>query len=171
MTSSAAAASLSSSAESGKPNRSGPLLETGVVPQGTDTAGVMDIFCNRELNMKQIRAIGFDMDYTLAQYYTAFDQLAFDGAKEKLVKDLGYPEEVGEFTYDPKLFSRGLVIDLERGAPDMSMPLCCCVLNLRLCWTWTWTCSPAFLRGGLVVDLGRGGPNVFTWWCRCAALC
>ena len=31
------------------------------------------------------------MDYTLAQYFTAFDQLAFDGAKEKLVQDLGYP--------------------------------------------------------------------------------
>lgn len=55
------------------------------------------------------------MDYTLAQYFTAFDQLAFDGAKDKLVKDLGYPAEVDEFTYDPTHFSRGLVIDLERG--------------------------------------------------------
>ncbi|CAN0395719.1 unnamed protein product, partial [Ectocarpus sp. 8 AP-2014] len=55
------------------------------------------------------------MDYTLAQYFTAFDQLAFDGAKEKLVKDLGYPQDVDGFMYDPEHFSRGLVIDLERG--------------------------------------------------------
>lgn len=63
----------------------------------------------------QIRAVGFDMDYTLAQYYTVFDQLAFDGAKDKLVRDLGYPEQVDKFNYDPEYFSRGLVIDLQRG--------------------------------------------------------
>lgn len=55
------------------------------------------------------------MDYTLAQYFTAFDQLAFDGAKEKLIGDLGYPELVHTFDYDPEYFSRGLVIDLQRG--------------------------------------------------------
>lgn len=55
------------------------------------------------------------MDYTLAQYFTAFDQLAFDGAKDKLLQDLGYPQEVEGFVYDPEHFSRGLVIDLERG--------------------------------------------------------
>ena len=50
---------------------------------------VDDVFCNRELNLGTIRAIGFDMDYTLAQYkQPAFDRLAFDGAKEKLVKVL-----------------------------------------------------------------------------------
>eukprot|EP00752_Nemacystus_decipiens_P006623 g5954.t1 len=74
-----------------------------------------EIFCNRELNMNQVKAVGFDMDYTLAQYFTAFDQLAFDGAKAKLLKDLGYPREVDGFEYDPEHFSRGLVIDLERG--------------------------------------------------------
>jgi hypothetical protein len=60
-----------------------------------------DVFCNRELRFDAIRAIGFDMDYTLAQYQQpAFDQLAFDGAKEKLVKSLGYPDEVLNFQYD-----------------------------------------------------------------------
>lgn len=62
---------------------------------------VYDIFCNRELRLDNIVAIGFDMDYTLAQYKEpAFDQLAFDGAKEKLVRKLGYPEEVLDFQYD-----------------------------------------------------------------------
>ena len=49
-----------------------------------------DIFCNRELKMDNLAAIGFDMDYTLARYQQpAFDKLAFDGAKEKLVSKLG----------------------------------------------------------------------------------
>ena len=63
----------------------------------------------------QIKAIGFDMDHTLAQYYTVFDELAFDGAKQKLVKDLGYPSEVHSFNYDSEHFSRGLIIDVQRG--------------------------------------------------------
>lgn len=60
-----------------------------------------EIFCNRELKVSSLKAIGFDMDYTLAQYkQPAFDKLAFDGAKEKLVKKLGYPEAVLDFEYD-----------------------------------------------------------------------
>jgi len=30
------------------------------------------IFCNRELNGENLEAVGFDMDFTLAQYNTAF---------------------------------------------------------------------------------------------------
>jgi len=75
-----------------------------------------DVFCNRELRLDNIRAIGFDMDYTLAQYrQPQFDQLAFDGAKEKLVKSLGYPEEVLDFEYDHSFWVRGLIIDTQRG--------------------------------------------------------
>jgi len=74
------------------------------------------VFCNRELKLSGIRAIGFDMDYTLAQYHQpAFDKLAFDGAKEKLVKALGYPEEVLDFEYDHAHWARGLIIDTQRG--------------------------------------------------------
>lgn len=53
------------------------------------------IFCNRSLNMKNIVAVGFDMDYTLAQYMPqTFESLAYDGTVRKLVYDLGYPPEV-----------------------------------------------------------------------------
>ncbi|GLJ27334.1 hypothetical protein SUGI_0536470 [Cryptomeria japonica] len=53
------------------------------------------IFCNRSLNMKSIVAIGFDMDYTLAQYKPeTFETLTYNGTVNKLVYDLGYPEEV-----------------------------------------------------------------------------
>jgi len=53
------------------------------------------IFCNRSLNMKNIVAVGFDMDYTLAQYKPeTFESLAYQGTIKKLVYDLGYPREV-----------------------------------------------------------------------------
>jgi len=75
-----------------------------------------DIFCNRELKLSGIKAVGFDMDYTLAQYkQPAFDKLAFDGAKEKLVYNFGYPKEVLDFEYDHEQWTRGLIIDTQRG--------------------------------------------------------
>jgi 5'-nucleotidase len=49
------------------------------------------------------------------QYTKAFDLLAFEGAKRKLVQDLGYPEEIMSFQYDPDQFRRGLIIDKKRG--------------------------------------------------------
>lgn len=80
------------------------------------TVSTFDVFCNRELKMENLKAIGFDMDYTLARYQQpAFDKLAFDGAKEKLVSKLGYPKEVLDFEYDHERWTRGLIIDTERG--------------------------------------------------------
>ena len=80
------------------------------------TVSSNDIFCNRELRLGGIDAIGFDMDYTLAQYeQPAFDKLAFDGAKEKLVHVKGYPEEVLNWEYDHTFWTRGLIIDTQRG--------------------------------------------------------
>jgi len=95
--------------------RVGLDLATLPVMQNRRPVSPQDVFCNRELNMQGIRAIGFDMDYTLAQYFQPeFDRLAFDGAKEKLVS-LGYPEEVLDFEYDPSFWVRGLIIDTLRG--------------------------------------------------------
>ena len=47
--------------------RVGLDLATLPVMQNRRPVSPQDIFCNRELNMHGIRAIGFDMDYTLAQ--------------------------------------------------------------------------------------------------------
>lgn len=50
------------------------------------------------LNMGAIQAVGFDMDYTLAEYIPeTFDLLAYDGALDKLVNGMGYPRECSEF--------------------------------------------------------------------------
>jgi hypothetical protein len=48
--------------------------------------------------MEAIQAVGFDMDYTLAEYIPeTFDLLAYDGALEKLVNGMGYPRECSQF--------------------------------------------------------------------------
>ncbi|KAK6124533.1 hypothetical protein DH2020_041742 [Rehmannia glutinosa] len=58
------------------------------------------IFCNRSLNMRNIVAVGFDMDYTLAQYKPeTFESLAYEGTVKKLVNDLGYPTEMDRHKY------------------------------------------------------------------------
>ncbi|KAE8100235.1 hypothetical protein FH972_018155 [Carpinus fangiana] len=74
------------------------------------------IFCNRSLNMKSIVAVGFDMDYTLAQYKPeTFESLAYEGTIRKLVYDLGYPHELLNWSFDWKYMVRGLVLDKKRG--------------------------------------------------------
>ena len=74
-----------------------------------------EIFCNRAINMAHIQAVGFDMDYTLAEYCSeTFDLLAYDGAVDKLA-GMGYPEAVRDFEYDPAAYQRGLVMDKRRG--------------------------------------------------------
>ena len=73
------------------------------------------IFCNRSLNMRDIRAVGFDMDYTMALYKPeTFEQLAYKETLKKLVSS-GYPEEILTWDFDVNYMIRGLVIDKTRG--------------------------------------------------------
>jgi len=94
-------------------NISSELSRRTVVPHHLTTA--YDLFCNRELNMRQIEAVGFDMDWTLAQYNEAFDLLAYNGAKEKLVNWLGYPASTLDLVYSQDMHRRGCLIDKKRG--------------------------------------------------------
>ncbi|MQM06982.1 hypothetical protein Taro_039820 [Colocasia esculenta] len=74
------------------------------------------IFCNRSLNMRNVVAVGFDMDYTLAQYMPeTFESLAYEGTVRKLVYNLGYPSELLEWSFDWEYMVRGLVLDKKRG--------------------------------------------------------
>ncbi|KAJ0596187.1 putative 5'-nucleotidase [Helianthus annuus] len=74
------------------------------------------IFCNSAVNMNSIVAVGFDMDYTLAQYKPeTFESLAYYGTVEKLVRNLGYPKELLEWSFDWTYMVRGLVLDKKRG--------------------------------------------------------
>ena len=55
--------------------------EVGVTP-----APGAEIFCNRELKMGSVKAVGFDMDHTLIVYSKEFDLLTFDLSIAKLVE-------------------------------------------------------------------------------------
>lgn len=71
------------------------------------------LFCNRTLNMRAIKAIGYDMDYTLIHYRVeAWERRAYEHIRDRLVAQ-GWP--VGHLTFDPLLAIRGLIIDTEKG--------------------------------------------------------
>ncbi|MHC1728769.1 MAG: HAD-IG family 5'-nucleotidase [Syntrophobacteraceae bacterium] len=74
---------------------------------------VRGIFCNRTLNFNAIRAIGYDMDYTLVHYrMESWEQRAYNYIKEGL-RPAGWP--LDGLLFDPELVMRGLVIDRELG--------------------------------------------------------
>jgi 5'-nucleotidase len=74
------------------------------------------IFINRNLKMKNIRMIGFDLDHTLAVYAKEpIEGVAFDETKKKLVSEKGYARELLKLVYDPEFVIRGLVVDKSRG--------------------------------------------------------
>ena len=74
------------------------------------------IFCNRNLRLDSIEAIGFDMDYTLALYKQGkLEQLSIELTLEKLIANHDYPKSIGDLHYDSRWAVRGLVIDRELG--------------------------------------------------------
>src|ERR1700722_2117352 len=73
------------------------------------------IYVNRNLRMDCIKAIGFDMDYTLARYRRdQLETLAHQLTLQKLVAR-GYPAAIASFAYDPRFVIRGLTVDKQLG--------------------------------------------------------
>mgnify|MGYP001828473404 CR=1 FL=1 len=71
------------------------------------------IFANRTLNLRSIRAIGYDMDYTLIDYNAEeWERTAFEHARRRLA-DRGLP--VDDAVFDHRQVIRGLALDLELG--------------------------------------------------------
>jgi HAD superfamily 5'-nucleotidase-like hydrolase len=71
------------------------------------------VYCNRTLNMRAIRAVGFDMDYTLVHYDVyAWEARAYAHVQRRLA-ERGLP--AGDLRFQPELFARGLVLDVELG--------------------------------------------------------
>lgn len=71
------------------------------------------IYGNRTLNLRSIRAIGYDMDYTLVHYRVEeWEKHAFEQTRARLA-DRGWP--VSHLAFDPDRVIRGLTIDLEEG--------------------------------------------------------
>jgi 5'-nucleotidase len=71
------------------------------------------IFCNRTMNMRSIKAIGYDMDYTLIHYRVdEWERLAYEHLKSWL---LARHIPVESLSFDPNFVIRGLIIDTENG--------------------------------------------------------
>jgi HAD superfamily 5'-nucleotidase-like hydrolase len=71
------------------------------------------LFCNRTLNLRGVRAIGYDMDYTLIHYFVdAWERAAFEHARDVLGEQ-GWP--VDGLTFDPDAYTLGLTFDLDLG--------------------------------------------------------
>lgn len=73
------------------------------------------VYCNRNLRLDQIKAVGFDMDYTLAIYRQAeMDRQSIEATVDKLV-DRGYPAALRDMKYRTDFPIRGLLIDRKLG--------------------------------------------------------
>ena len=71
------------------------------------------MWSNRTLNLRAMRAIGYDMDYTLVPYRTEeWERAAFEAALP-LIAERGWP--VGELAFDADAVTQGLIFDLELG--------------------------------------------------------
>lgn len=74
------------------------------------------IFANRTLRMERIRTIGFDLDWTLADYdHEAMTHLAFELTLQRLVERFEYPRHVLDCSYRSHFSRRGLMLDTETG--------------------------------------------------------
>lgn len=71
------------------------------------------VFCNRTLNLRAIRAFGYDLDYTLTHYHVAeWERTSFEHLRRKLL-GRGWPVE--EVAFDLHAYQVGLMLDLELG--------------------------------------------------------
>ncbi|KAI6222999.1 putative cytosolic purine 5-nucleotidase [Aphelenchoides fujianensis] len=69
------------------------------------------IFVGRSLRLDKIRFFGFDMDYTLCAYKSpALEEMAFGLIVQRML-DIGYPDELKKFAYNPNFAVRGLWFD------------------------------------------------------------
>ncbi|MCM0604617.1 MAG: HAD-IG family 5'-nucleotidase [Xanthomonadaceae bacterium] len=76
----------------------------------------MPIFSNRTLDLKRIKAIGFDMDYTIVRYHSEqSEQMTYKEVLKKLVLQKGYPKAIENLKFDYKRAIKGLVIDRKNG--------------------------------------------------------
>ena len=74
------------------------------------------VYVNRNLRMRNVRMVGFDMDYTLAVYdKVVLEKLAFEATRDKLIAELHYPESIRALEYDPECVIRGLIVDKKQG--------------------------------------------------------
>eukprot|EP00040_Diaphanoeca_grandis_P026089 m.145507 g.145507 ORF g.145507 m.145507 type:complete len:668 (-) comp30444_c0_seq2:724-2727(-) len=74
------------------------------------------VFANNHVNLENVKAIGFDYDYTLVNYKTELQRLIYDMATDHLGRKLHYPTIVLERgRFNPNFAIRGLAVDMKHG--------------------------------------------------------
>jgi len=74
------------------------------------------IFTNRTLRLEKIRHVGFDLDWTLANYrQDVVSQLAFELTLDRLVERYDYPPAIREAEFRSDFCRRGVLLDTEVG--------------------------------------------------------
>jgi HAD superfamily 5'-nucleotidase-like hydrolase len=74
------------------------------------------IFTNRPVRLETIRFIGFDLDWTLADYNRLpLLQLILELTIDRLIEHFNYPKEIRSIEFRPDFSRRGLLIDKEAG--------------------------------------------------------
>jgi len=74
------------------------------------------IFANRTLRLEKIRFIGFDLDWTLADYSRDhMSRLAFELTLNRLVEKFGYSPAILKAEFRTDFCRRGLILDTEEG--------------------------------------------------------
>ncbi|CAJ0922868.1 unnamed protein product, partial [Mesorhabditis belari] len=71
------------------------------------------VFVNNDLNLKRIEWYGFDYDYTLAVYTRDLNELIYNLAIKRLIKDFHYPTILQTIPYDKEFAIRGLHYDIQ----------------------------------------------------------
>lgn len=70
---------------------------------------------SRELNVSKMHAVGFDYDYTLANYNQEIQPLIYKMALNYMIEKMNYPADLKHFRYDPDFAIRGLYFDTKKG--------------------------------------------------------
>jgi HAD superfamily 5'-nucleotidase-like hydrolase len=74
------------------------------------------LFPLRNIHFRDIKALGFDMDYTLSHYRSPeIEELAYCSSVRLLVREKQYPDWLLDTHFDPSFAIRGLVLDGVRG--------------------------------------------------------
>jgi HAD superfamily 5'-nucleotidase-like hydrolase len=90
-----------------------PFREPG---EGVQLPHARKLFPLRNIHFRDIKALGFDMDYTLSHYRSPeIEELAYSHSARLLVQDRGYPGWLLDTHFDPRFAIRGLVLDGARG--------------------------------------------------------
>ncbi|EGG24070.1 5'-nucleotidase [Cavenderia fasciculata] len=79
------------------------------------TLDSQDVFINSELKLSEIKAYGFDYDFTLANYSDQVQHLIYDLSLKYLVEECKYPANLLKLKYDQNFAIRGLHYDMRTG--------------------------------------------------------